>query len=121
MHALSQRDPRVTAVVPLRDKFNADAEDLEWIPALAKEGDWIIISADHFKKSDEEREALRQSGLLVFVLDRQWVTHDYWMQAWSLVRWWPAIVDQSDRITGGGAFRVPWRYRHGGRFEVIRI
>ena len=59
-------------VVALRDKFPANTPDIDWIRALAKEGDWTVISADHFtKKGGLEREAIRQAGLKVFVLKRE--------------------------------------------------
>jgi len=32
--------------VALREKFSPDTADAVWLPELAKEGDWIIISGD---------------------------------------------------------------------------
>ncbi|MFN0303641.1 MAG: hypothetical protein ACKVQU_25175 [Burkholderiales bacterium] len=112
---------RIESVVHLREKFPANAKDIEWIGLLSHEEGWVVISCDHFSKSDEEREVLRQAGLIIFVLDSQWTHHRYWDQAHNLVRWWPAIVDQADSMTGGAAFRVHWRFTNTKRFEQIRL
>lgn len=106
-------------IVHLKQRFPQNTPDHEWISVLAAEGKWAIQSQDGFRKNDLEREALRRSGLVVFVLTKQWMTHDYWNKAQNLVRWWPAIEDYVDRIQGGAAVRVPWRMS--GRFEQIRL
>jgi hypothetical protein len=36
-----------------------------------------------------------------------------WDQAWRLVRWWPAIVDMSGRVSPGAAFEIPVNYGRG--------
>ena len=112
---------RIESVVHLREKFAPNTRDAEWIQQLAREGRWIVISCDHFSKNDEEREALRVAGLIVFVLDRQWSSKNYWDQAHQLVRWWPAIVNQADQLIGGAAFRVRWKVTNTKRFEQIRL
>lgn len=110
MRELSKDEPGVEDVIHLRDRFTANATDVEWITELAGDGPWYIISIDRFKKHhDAEREALRRAGHTVFVLDAQWSRHTYWLQCERLVRWWPTLV-QSATLMTGGAFRVPWHY-----------
>lgn len=121
LRELSRADPEPTEVIHLGDRFNRNEKDTVWIPALAAEGGWVIISGDRFAKADEEREAVRRSGLIVFTLSKQWSDHTHWPKAVNLARWWPAIIDQASRITGGAAFRVPWRFSGKGRFEQIRF
>jgi PIN domain-containing protein len=43
LHLLVEPDHEV---VHLKDRFSADAPDEEWITALAKQKDWIIVSGD---------------------------------------------------------------------------
>ena len=105
-------------VVHLTDRFPRDTPDAIWIDALAAEGDWVVVSHDHFRKNDAERDALRRSGLIVFALHSGWSARHHWNKAQNLVRWWPSIMEQASRIQGGAAFRVPWRFT--GRFEQIR-
>lgn len=121
MREFARPDDEPKAVVHLIDLFDRNAKDTVWIPALASEGGWVVISSDRFGKSDEEREAVRQSGLIVFTLAKLWSGQTHWPKCGNLVRWWPAIVDQASRITGGAAFRVPWRFSGKGKFEQIRF
>lgn len=117
--ALSAGDPDIDQVVALRDKYPASSPDETWLSDLAREGGWIVISCDQFKKSKTERELLRQRGLTVFVLDPQWANHQYWDKAARLVLWWPKIVNVA-RLTSKTAMRVPWKFTSKSTFEQIR-
>jgi hypothetical protein len=108
-------------VIALREKFPEDTPDMTWIQALGQQGDWFILSADQFRKhGDLERKALRQSGLIVFCLSKSWAAQQYWEKCAHLLRWWPHIVEQAERLQGGAAFRVPWKLSGGKpKFEQI--
>ena len=108
-----------THAIHLRERFKPNVADHDWIPALANDGEWAVISQNGFRKNDLEREALRKSALIVFVLSKQWSSHTYWDKAQNLVRWWPSIENYVARVQGGAAVRVPWRMS--GRFEQIRL
>lgn len=88
--------------------------------ALSNEGEWVVITHDNFNKG-LEREALRRAGLLVFFLDKSWGNHRFWDKAYQLVRWWPRIIEQSEGIQGGAAFRVGWNFSGRGKFEQVRL
>lgn len=117
--ALSKVDPEITEIVALRDRFPANTPDEVWMKKLQVEGGWIVISCDQFKKSQAERELLRQRGLTVFVLDPQWADHVYWDKAARLVLWWPKIIKVA-KLTSKTAMRVPWRFTSKSTFEQIR-
>lgn len=117
---LSRFDPQVEAVLPLRDKFPANAPDTDWLPALLEEGGWIVVSIDRFRKTDAERELLRRQGLTVFVLDRQWSGKPYWIQTAQLILWWPKILEVA-KLTSRTALRIPWRFTNRSTFEQIRM
>lgn len=104
-------------VTHLREKFDATTADTDWIDALAAEGGWIVISQDRLRKSRLEREALRRSGLVFFLLEKSWSNHTFWEKSQNLVRWWPAILDQADRVVDGAAFLVPWQFSGKGKFK----
>jgi len=108
------------SVVALKDKFPANTCDEEWIQALADEGDWVVISHDKFNKG-LEREVLRRAGLKVFMLNKSWGPHKFWDKAHQLVRWWPAIVAQAERLEGAAAFEVPWRFSGKGKFRQMTL
>lgn len=116
LHELSDAHEDVP-VTHLRDKFDATTADTDWIDALAAEGGWIVISQDRLRKSRLEREALRRSGLVFFLLEKSWSNHTFWEKSYNLVRWWPAILEQADRVVDGAAFLVPWQFSGRGKFK----
>jgi len=87
---------------------------------LAAEGGWVIITHDRIRKAMEP-EVLRRSGLIVFLLGKSWGSHKFWDKAHQLVRWWPAIVEQAERLEGAAAFEVPWRFSGRGKFRQIML
>ncbi len=114
---LSTFEGDIEQVIPLRDKFRPNEDDVVWLSQLATEGGWIVISIDRFKKSSAERELMRRQGLTVFVLDPQW-SKPYWQQAAQLVLWWPKILKVA-RLTSRSAMRVPWRFTNKSTFQQI--
>lgn len=111
----------VDVVLHLRDRFAGNMDDLVWVPALTADGPWVVVSVDQFKKrGGAEREALRRSGHMVFLLEPQWLKQTFWLQAERMVRWWPQIVNQAS-IASGGAFIVPWRHTSRAKFRVVKL
>lgn len=115
---LSKYDEEKHEVIHLRDRFKADEDDLVWIPDLARDGPWAIISSDRF--NDAERQAIHRAGHTAFVLDKQWNKHPFWSHAKQMVEWWPLIIEQA-KLVRGGAFCVPWRVGSKRRFDAIRL
>jgi hypothetical protein len=102
-----------------RDKFKPHTKDPTWIRALGEEGDWVIVSGDpRISRGRHEREAWLESGLTAFFMAKGWMNQRLWDQAWNLVRWWPVIVDQAERIRPGAGFLVPLK---GTKLEQLVI
>lgn len=116
---LSKFDSSIEQVIHLKDRFRANEGDEVWLRELVTEGGWIVISIDQFKKTQAERELLRQRGLTVFVLDPQWSKQPYWEKAVNFVRWWPRIIAAA-KLMSRSAMRVPWRFSGQSTFEQIR-
>lgn len=114
--AFSRYDARIGQVVHLRTKFDPCTPDEDWLRALADEGLWCVVSRDAFNKSRAERELVRQHGLSVVTLARQWNV-PFWEQAQLLVEWWPTIVSVTSQ-THRAAYRVPFR-RNPKRLETL--
>ena len=114
LHALSE--PLNHSVAHLRERFPPCAADSDWIDTLSSEAGWSVITHDKLNKG-LEREALRRAGLIVFFLDKSWSNHRFWEKAYSVVRWWPRIIEQSEGIKGGAAFKVPYNFSGKGQFE----
>jgi hypothetical protein len=108
--AIKLLDPKYD-IIHLRDKFPADVSDVEWINALASEGDWVIVSGDvRITKNPQNRAAWRQSKLTAFFFDRQWTNQSLWDQAWRAVRWWPRIKSTAEGLASGRGYLVPLNY-----------
>ena len=96
------------AVVHLQSKFRVETKDIDWIKILASEGNWIIVSGDiRISQNEFERKEWLNSGLTAFFFAKGWTAIKLWDQAWRLVKWWPAIVEQAERIQPGAGFIVP--------------
>lgn len=107
-------------VIHLRDRFASNTPDVDWIGALAAEGNWVVVTHDLLNKGIE-REVLRRAGLIVFMLDKSWKDHKFWDKSHQVVRWWPRLVDQAEGLRGGAAFRVPWNFSGKGQLQQITL
>lgn len=109
LDALSaKRLPSVQEVIHLREKFNPKIADVDFLSALGKEGNWAVISADYFKSRKVERLLIRQYGIGVFILNKTWSSHEFFVKTAQLIRWWPRIVKQANEVHAG-VYEVPWR------------
>ena len=118
LSALADRDEY--CVTHLKDKFQRDVKDSEWLLQLGREGDWIIISGDkRITKLPHEREAWRQSHLTAFFLHPSWSDHSMWEKTWRFVRWWPRILEQAQLVKPGAGFIVPVNFGNAGKFEQV--
>jgi PIN like domain len=111
-------EPESVLVRHLRDKFNSETPDIEWIGVLATEGDWAIVSQDRLTRKSPERDALRRSGLTAFILARGWTDLREWDKAWHL-RWWPRIMASANLVSG--AFEVPVKFSGHGKLRQIGL
>jgi hypothetical protein len=94
-------------VVHLKDRFAANTPDETWMSALARETDWVIVSADlRIRKNPHEVEAWKSAGHTTFFLKDRWIEMDFWTQAWKLVKCFPDIMSQARRSKPGDAFVV---------------
>jgi len=118
LNQLTTSQDTTHTVEALKNKFPANTPDEIWIKQLADEGGWVIISHDKFRKAAEP-EVLRRAGLIVFLLGKSWGNIRFWDKAYHLVRWWPAIMDQSERVSGGAAYEVPLRFSGKGKFKQL--
>lgn len=105
-------------VVHLREKFAPNTQDIVWIPALAEEGNWIVITADlDIVRTRAERPVWKSSGLVGFFLKKGWINLTPWDQAWRLVKWWPTIVEQARLAAPGSTYAVDVNAK--GKLETL--
>ena len=104
LHLLVQPDHEV---VHLKDRFPGNALDEEWITALAKEKQWVIVSGDlRIRKNPHVMQAWKSAGHTVFFLKPGWVNLPLWTQTWKFVKCFPEIVAIAEKAKIGSDFFV---------------
>lgn len=118
LHALSE--PHGIEVAHLDSKFRRDTPDREWIEQLASEGEWAIVTQDRLVRNPIERQALKSTGILTFVLAKGWAQQAEWDKAWHLVRWWPTLIKAAE-VMGSGTYFVPLQFSGKGKLEPVSL
>ena len=78
----------------LNEKFPRNTPDIDWINALANEGDWFIITKDNqIRKKPHERKAWQESHIPIVFLSKTWFNHDFWEISWRLIKYWPDLKE----------------------------
>jgi hypothetical protein len=91
----------------LRDFFNADTPDVEWISTLSTEGGWAVLTKDlHICTRPHERLALDRSKIVYFFLSGAWKRYSVPETAARLIRLVPLMVAQTS-IAERGRFELP--------------
>jgi hypothetical protein len=94
-------------IVALRQKFAANATDVEWITALDREGGWAVITRDlHIRTRPHERAALDKANIVFFFLAGAWRKSTVEDTTVRLIRWIPKIVAQT-ALAASGRFELP--------------
>ncbi|WP_299550739.1 hypothetical protein [uncultured Tateyamaria sp.] len=99
------RRPFREEIYHLKEKFAEDVKDPEYLGALIAEGGWSVISADRFKKSTAERQAIIDPNITVFVLSKGFGKLPYWPKTKAIVRQWEDISKLAG-LTQGGLWEV---------------
>lgn len=96
--------------IHLRDRFDANTPDVEWMEALAKEPDWVILSGDvAISRNPHEVEAWKEAGHVIFFLKPGWTNIPFWTQVERLAKCFPEIERRASRAKPGECFQVKVR------------
>jgi len=91
----------------LQEKFAPDTKDVDWIGALGREGNWIVISGDHqIGKSLHERRAWHESGLTAFFLSKGWTNIPPLQQHSKLALILDDVIEHAKKAKPGSGFSV---------------
>jgi hypothetical protein len=93
--------------VALRDRFEPNTPDDVWLPKLAEEGDWIVISGDvRIGRSSHEQKVWHDSKLTVFFLKKGWTNLPLLVQHAKLASCMEEIIKLAERAKRGSGFVV---------------
>lgn len=91
----------------LQDKFEARTTDEDWIRALGREKDWIVVSGDYrIGKNAHERKAWHESGLTVFFLNKGWTNIPPLLQHSKLAQILDKIIEAASCAKPGSGFSI---------------
>ena len=94
-------------IVHLRDLFDPSIEDHIWIPRLAEDGNWVIISGDtRIVRNPTNRLALEESGLTIFIFHKRFPSMNRWEQSWRTIKIWPEILKKARKQPQGHIFTI---------------
>jgi hypothetical protein len=94
----------------LRDLFAPETPDVTWMQELARQGSWIILSADVvISRNPHEVRAWKEAGHPIFFLKDAWRHQHLWEQASRICHLFPSIIEYAERAKPGDAFFVPFK------------
>ncbi len=77
---------------------------------LARQGNWIILSADvAISRNPHEVRAWKEAGHPIFFLKDAWRHQPLWEQASRICHLFPSIIEYAERDKPGDAFFVPFK------------
>jgi exonuclease III len=105
------------SVIHLKDKFLANATDVDWMRKLAEEQSWIIVSGDvNISRNPHEVRAWKAAGHTIFFLAPGWTHLKSFEQASKLFALFSRIMQLALKAKQGSAFMVPVR---GAKIEAL--
>ncbi len=94
-------------IVALRERFNAEVSDVEWIRTLDSETGWAALTKDlRLRTRPHERAALDASSIVFFFLEGAWKKYSVPETAARLIRLVPLMATQTS-IAERGRFALP--------------
>jgi PIN like domain len=92
----------------LKDEFAPNTPDVVWMSELAKQSNWVIISADTaISRNPHEVQAWQEAGHPIFFLKPAWTHIPLWESASKLFHRFPEIIKLAQKATQGDGFLVP--------------
>lgn len=94
-------------VVHVFDKFRRGVLDQEWIPSLADEGDWIVISGDfNITRNREIRQIWHDSNMIGYFLVKSWMHLDKYTFVGNFMKTWPKVIQSAENARAGDSFTI---------------
>jgi hypothetical protein len=94
-------------VIHLKERFQANTNDVDWMRALAQEQNLIVVTADNrIGKNPHEIEAWKQAGHTIFFLKPGWTDMKFWDQAQKFTKCFPQIIEKAGVASRGSSFIV---------------
>jgi hypothetical protein len=103
METVRQTVPTEAAFVHICDYLSQGVLDTDWIPQIAREGGWVVITSDggkHSKKGDKLPELCREHGITHVVLSATLHAKKSHEKVAAIIEMWEQIEATVTAITG---------------------
>jgi hypothetical protein len=109
LHNLSEREG-FGSVHHLRDFFDHNIADVDWITELGNDGGWTAVTGDtRIRARPHELAAFRAAGLILMMLSPAWAHLRFWEKASLLIRSWPDICQTAITAPRPSIFEISSR------------
>lgn len=106
--------------VHLRNRFDGNVVDEEWIRTLATEGNWVVLSGDYrILKKPPQRNVWIESGLTGFFLKKGWMNIEFHEQASKLIKLLPEILETAIQNPKGMIYSIGVNAKSARQFQVL--
>jgi hypothetical protein len=107
--ALSALETEGNEVTALRDAFNENTPDKEWLGVLGAEGGVLVTADSRILTRPQEAAILKQLKITSFFLGPFFMRTRFWDQAVWMVRRWPDFKNAARMMEQGTCLTVPQR------------
>jgi PIN like domain len=95
----------------VREDNGRRTADETWLPKFAAEGGDAILTGDaNIFKRPHQLLAIRETGLISFVLSQPWTQAKKHEQAANIIYWWPRIQTAIEQSNPGDCWPVPFEF-----------
>ncbi|PZX25567.1 hypothetical protein LY44_01350 [Rhodobacter capsulatus] len=95
-------------IIHLRDRFGSGVTDIAWMTELARDGAWVILSADRrISKNRSEKRVFTESRLIGFFFAPSLQKAPTLKKMERLMAVWDTIEKQVPLVRGGSMFEIP--------------
>jgi len=88
----------------LKELFDPDISDNEWISELSIRGGWATLTYD--RRIRIEINAWHESNLIFVFLPSKFANYDFWNQVWRIMKIWPEIIKKTKKAKPGTGFKL---------------
>lgn len=106
--ALLVLDPDKTITIThLREKFDANISDVDWLNQLGREKDWVIVSGDNrILTRKAELRAWRDSKNTAFFMHKNFTRQGIWEMTSDFTKRWPEMKMKASTSLNGNGFKT---------------
>ena len=94
-------------IIALKEKFPITVTDVEWMTALNKEGNWVVLSGDRkITRNAAEKAVFRSSKMIGFFMAQSLFRDKPHIQLARILLIWQKIENIVSSVSDGGTYEL---------------